>query len=455
MTVIINQGVMPPTSVVKGTRFRTNEDLDDEFLDSIREKGIIQPITIDQNKTLVAGGRRLAAALKLELTEIPYIQRQVDTELDLRECELIENLYRKDLTWIDNNNLVNKIHQLMEQKHGNNWSQRKTAEMLNKSVGGINRHLALNKAISHFPALAQCKTEDEAVKLFRKVSERAIVKDLVKQQAARVATPETATSAETAPLPVGVRLASGARDHYRIGDAIKGMQELADKGIVIPCQLVEIDPPYGIDLTSQKKGEDNEGLGEYNEIESKDYDKFLFNTISLVAKVTPPNCRFIIWFGIEWYQYLRDILLTLDIKHDLIPGIWNKGTGQTAAPDLYLGRAYETFIVAWKGDPIPIVKRGRSNVFNYPPEPYGNKYHPTQRPVALMQELLHTYAWPGSVILVPFLGSGATLRTAYQCGMSGFGWDLSEVYKEGFIAQIEKDIQDGSLNEVLEAKWGF
>lgn len=451
---IIAQGVLDPNSIVVGTRFRSDNELDEEFLESIRSKGILQPVTIDQNNVLVAGGRRVAAAKELGIS-VPYIQRQVEGELDLRECELIENAFRKDFTWIDRNKLVKRIHELMNEKHGGNWNQRKTAELLDKSLGGINRHLAITKAIEHFPQLAQCKTEDEAIKLFRRVSEKLIVKDLVKQSAARAPVPEAAPGTSEAEIPLGVRLALGAKDHYIVGDALAGMQEIIDKGLKPNISLVEIDPPYGIDLVNQKKGDDNKGIGEYNEVDASDYQNFLATTIHLVNKVTPPNCRFIIWFGIEWYQTLRSILDSEGMKYDLIPGIWYKRTGQTAAPDLYLARSYETFIVAWKGDPIPIVKRGRANVFDFSPEPHGQKYHPTQRPVELMQELLHTYAWPGSVVLVPFLGSGTTLRTAYRLGMTGFGWDLSPVYKEHFLAQIEKDIQEHKLDEVIEAKWGF
>jgi hypothetical protein len=53
--------------------------------------------------------------------------------------------------------------------------------------------------------------------------------------------------------------------------------------------------------------------------------------------------------------------------------------------------------------------------------------------------------------MVPFLGSGATLRAAYKCGMMGFGWDLSEVYQEGFLGAVETDIVEGRYNTVRMA----
>mgnify|MGYP000178574736 CR=1 FL=1 len=65
------------TDIVIGVRFR--EDLGgsqfDDLRDSILEKGIIQPITIDSNNNLLAGGRRMQAALQLGLPTIPAIIR--------------------------------------------------------------------------------------------------------------------------------------------------------------------------------------------------------------------------------------------------------------------------------------------------------------------------------------------------------------------------------------------
>ena len=93
---------------------------------------------------------------------------------------------RKDLQWLDRNNLVNRINALMKEKHGERGAQTRTAALLDKSVGSINRHVQLNKGISLFPELASCKTEDEAVRIFRKLSEKIIARHLVKEHTAAV-----------------------------------------------------------------------------------------------------------------------------------------------------------------------------------------------------------------------------------------------------------------------------
>jgi ParB-like chromosome segregation protein Spo0J len=45
---------------------------------------------------LLAGGRRIHAALAAGLTVIPALVRQVEDELDSREIELMENVFRKN-----------------------------------------------------------------------------------------------------------------------------------------------------------------------------------------------------------------------------------------------------------------------------------------------------------------------------------------------------------------------
>lgn len=57
----------------------------------------------------------------------------------------------------------------------------------------------------------------------------------------------------------------------------------------------------------------------------------------------------------------------------------------------------------------------------------------------LMQTILDTCLWPGSTVLIPFLGSGVTLRAAYSRNHTGFGWDLSEENKKRFLKKVAED----------------
>lgn len=428
--------------VIVGERFRKDYSLDDDFLETIREKGIIQPITISQNMDLVAGGRRLAGAKEVGLPSIPAVMRQIEDELDLRECEYIENAFRKDLSWTEKNANVARIRDLVVEKFGEKRGNiRRVTELVNRSSGGVVRCLQMHEEVTKFPKLAECKTEDEAVKLLRQLKEKVAAMELVREHTERVEehVEESEDSRNYSPK---IKASLHATNHFQIGNCFTGMQAMLDEKLCPPISFVEVDPPYGIDLKMVKKGEGSKELDTYEEIPKSDYPEFITKLCDYLYKVTPESTRVCFWFGIEWYSVVRQSLEKAGFNVDPIPCLWTKRAGQTNAPELYLARAWEPFFIATKGDGIPIRARGRVNVFDFPVVPASRKWHPTQRPVELMQEILRTFAWEGSIIMIPFLGSGATLLAAYREGINGFGWELNESNKEKFLAAVEADIQE-------------
>lgn len=76
-------------------------DTDVEMLKkSIETVGLINPLVLNQNNELIAGGRRYTALKELGHTEVPYIK--VDkTALEQELISIDENLVRKDLTNIE------------------------------------------------------------------------------------------------------------------------------------------------------------------------------------------------------------------------------------------------------------------------------------------------------------------------------------------------------------------
>jgi ParB family chromosome partitioning protein len=71
----------------------------DELADSIRERGVLQPILLrpdGENYMIVAGERRWRAAQRARLHAIPAIVREID-ESTTAELALIENIQRQDL----------------------------------------------------------------------------------------------------------------------------------------------------------------------------------------------------------------------------------------------------------------------------------------------------------------------------------------------------------------------
>jgi ParB family chromosome partitioning protein len=89
-------------------RFQPRRDFSEaglaELAASIREQGIVQPIVVTprgEKLEIVAGERRWRAAAIAGLTKVPVVLRERQSETDLLEVALVENLQREDLNPLD------------------------------------------------------------------------------------------------------------------------------------------------------------------------------------------------------------------------------------------------------------------------------------------------------------------------------------------------------------------
>jgi ParB/RepB/Spo0J family partition protein len=400
----------------------------EQLTESIKEKGVIQPITIRTDFLLLAGERRVTAARAAGLTKIPALIRDTKNDvIDELEIELVENVFRKDFEWDEQAKLIAKIDAHCKDTKSE-WSTRKTAQLLGQSHPmNVVRALKLVDAMALLPEIAECKTQDEALKMVKKLEEGLITNELRKRQ-------ETA-SVENRGLHDMLRI---AKANYKIGDALKEMAALKEGFNV---SLIEVDPPYGIDLNALKKQTDGTNLvNSYKEVEGANYQAFTEIVAAETYRLAGKDCWMVYWYGPTHHHLIFTALTKAGWLVDDIPAIWSKKIGQVNAPEIYLARTYEPFFICRKGKPV-LNKRGRSNVFDFVPDIGTKKYHPTQRPIALMEEILETFTIvsPSTTVLVPFLGSGATLRACYNYGVRGFGWDLNPEYRDKFLLAVEED----------------
>jgi ParB family chromosome partitioning protein len=84
-------------------RVQFDEDALDELAQSIRERGVLQPILLrphGDDYQIIAGERRWRAAQRAQLHTMPAIVREID-ESTTAELALIENIQRQDLNAIE------------------------------------------------------------------------------------------------------------------------------------------------------------------------------------------------------------------------------------------------------------------------------------------------------------------------------------------------------------------
>jgi ParB family chromosome partitioning protein len=84
--------------------------------DSMRRYGLLNPVTLNSKKELIAGGRRLESAKQLGWTSINAIIVDTKDEITQLEMELEENTQRADFS---NEDLLSGYEKLERLKHPN------------------------------------------------------------------------------------------------------------------------------------------------------------------------------------------------------------------------------------------------------------------------------------------------------------------------------------------------
>jgi len=99
--------VQIPTQEIRTNKYQPrtafNQERLNELMDSIKEKGVVQPVLVRRvgdGYELIAGERRFRAVKSLGFEKIPAIVRNV-ADVDMLEISLIENIQREELNPIE------------------------------------------------------------------------------------------------------------------------------------------------------------------------------------------------------------------------------------------------------------------------------------------------------------------------------------------------------------------
>ena len=201
-------------------------------------------------------------------------------------------------------------------------------------------------------------------------------------------------------------------------DCLEYMRGIGDKSV----DAIVTDPPYGIGETSVKNSSRS------NKVSVKNYGDYFWDKkigdyhISEMLRISVHQ----IIFGGNYYA-------------DLLPAssswiVFDKlNSGDFADCELAWTshrRAIRKFSYMWNG------------CFKQHPE---DRFHPTQKPIALMRWIIENYTKPGDTIFDPFMGSGTTGVAAVQLGRNFIGCEIDP----GYFAVAEKRIHDATLQPVL------
>ncbi|ADR19213.1 ParB/RepB/Spo0J family partition protein [Calditerrivibrio nitroreducens] len=111
-----------------------------ELANSIKEKGIIQPLIVTNvggRYQIIAGERRWRAAGMAGLKKVPVIVKSVENDREKLELALIENLQREDLNPVE----VAKAYKLLIEKY--DYTQEQLAQIVGKNRSTVANSLRI------------------------------------------------------------------------------------------------------------------------------------------------------------------------------------------------------------------------------------------------------------------------------------------------------------------------
>lgn len=187
-------------SLIKPNPSQPRREFDDDSLqelaNSIRQIGIIQPITLrdmgDGSFIIIAGERRWRACQRAGLTHIPAYIRTVDDE-NMMEMALVENIQRQDLTALE----VALAYQHLIEQYG--LTQEQLSERVGKNRVTVTNYLRLLKLpaniqialknrdidMGHARALLTLNDPEVQLKVFAQIKKEKLsvrrVEELVKE----------------------------------------------------------------------------------------------------------------------------------------------------------------------------------------------------------------------------------------------------------------------------------
>ena len=398
-------------------RFRTSGAKINNLAESILKHGQIQPVVINRENELIAGGRRLAACIIAGIQVRCEYMDTVDPFV-MRELELEENVQREDFTPAEHVLAVDELHNLKQRLHGevndvndDGWSQNDTAELMGVTRTSVNKDLQLAQVIKEHPELKGCKTKSEISKAAR------AIENLMERSSGLIGVTE---------LDIKDRV------KLRQSEALPFMKGFEDESI----DLILTDPPYGIDIQDTAIGIGGKTGGELTSSGFK-FEDSQIAAVSVLETIATEGFRITkrtgsgyIFIGPEYLHIARTIFERAGWNVHIKPLIWIKhSSGQCNMPERWPSSCYEMLLYIRK-DSAKLIRQGQPDWFQCDPITSANKRHPTEKPLALLREFISRSTHPGMSMIDPCCGSGSALVAGLQEGLIVNGCDkLAPAFK--------------------------
>jgi len=199
-------------------------------------------------------------------------------------------------------------------------------------------------------------------------------------------------------------------------DCVEGMRERLDDDSV---DLIVADPPYGADTHEMGYINNPGGVADPVDYQEYDWDDEPVSDAALSEMFRVGETVAI--FGAE---YIAD---RLPPSRGWI--VWDKTGGMNSSD-------FSDCELVWTNQdrPVRIIRHKWRGMLTDSDE---DRYHPTQKPVTVIEKLITEFTTPEDTVLDPFMGSGTTAVAAIQNDRDYVGFELDE---DNYRSVIERRI---------------
>ena len=454
---------------------RQRKDLGDlsGLADSLQRIGLIQPVIVNKDRRLVAGGRRVAAANQLGWTHIPVAYRETLSEAELHELELEENKNRKDFTWQEECLLIEKIHNAKVSSAALNshpWGLRASATLFSIDIATISYTLRLAKEIridSEGP-VAKAENPTEAWKVVMRREQDAANAELAARQSVQTASAmehDVSSFLETLPDPVEVAreryLSNPLNNPNGFDQYWKERQEWIDKkdrvifltSSVVKGDAIEFmknnpdrfdhiitDPPYAIEMSNldqDQGGIDTSVVEAEHEVEPN---------LDLLAKFFPvafetlkESGYCILWCDQMIWQFLYEKATAAGFKVQRWPITWVKThTCMNQMAKFNFTKSTEIAMVCRKGQAVLAEHQSNCHILASHDEYKDQLAHPFVKPFEAWKRLIEAVSHPHQLILEPFAGRGSGVLSILRTNRNAVAVECNEAHYNALLENVKK-----------------
>ena len=218
------------------------------------------------------------------------------------------------------------------------------------------------------------------------------------------------------------------------------LREIEDKSV----DLVLIDPPYEISRDTNFQSGEKTGRDTDRFRISMDFGKWdnKFTDFDIVIRecfrVLKKGGTFICFYDLWKITILKEMMEKTGFKQIRFIEWVKTNPVPINSKVNYLTNAREIAVLGVKGSSPTFNSEYDNAIYEYPICHDKGRFHPTQKPLELIKDLILKHSNPGDLVLDCFSGSATTAVAARETGRKFIGCEINENYFKKSLERLKK-----------------